>query len=50
LLAGVPAGTFTAGFTVPIVWWAFMPPQFEFNPLTQSTTTALFSSCCPAHW
>ena len=34
LLAGVPAGTFTAGFTVPIVWWAFMPPQFEFNPLT----------------
>jgi hypothetical protein len=34
LLAGVPAGIFTAASTVPIVWWAFMPPQFEFNPLT----------------
>jgi hypothetical protein len=20
--------------TIPIVWWAFMPPHFEFNPLT----------------
>jgi hypothetical protein len=34
LLAGVPAGIFSAAFTVPIVWWTFMPPQFEFNPLT----------------
>ncbi|MDE2068872.1 MAG: DUF4118 domain-containing protein [Bradyrhizobium sp.] len=34
LLAGVPAGISTAASTVPIVWWAFMPPQFEFNPLT----------------
>jgi hypothetical protein len=36
LLAGVPAGIFTAAFTVPIVWWAFMPPQFEFNPLASA--------------
>ena len=34
LLGGVPAGTFAAVITVPIVWWAFMPPHFEFNPLT----------------
>jgi K+-sensing histidine kinase KdpD len=34
LLAGAPAGTFAALVTIPIVWWAFMPPHFEFNPLT----------------
>lgn len=34
LLGGAPAGTFAALLTIPIVWWAFMPPIFEFNPLT----------------
>ncbi|HEY3792527.1 MAG TPA: DUF4118 domain-containing protein [Bradyrhizobium sp.] len=34
LLAGAPAGIFTAALTIPIVWWGFMPPHFEFNPLT----------------
>jgi K+-sensing histidine kinase KdpD len=34
LLAGAPAGIFAATLTIPIVWWAFMPPYFEFNPLT----------------
>src|SRR6185369_1900023 len=34
LLAGAPAGTFAALLTIPIVWWAFMPPHNEFNPLT----------------
>ena len=34
LLAGAPAGILTAALTIPIVWWAFMPPSFEFNPLT----------------
>lgn len=34
LLAGAPAGILTALLTVPLVWWAFMPPYFEFNPLT----------------
>ena len=33
LLAGVPAGVFTAVSAVVIVWWAFMPPIFEFSPL-----------------
>jgi K+-sensing histidine kinase KdpD len=34
LLGGAPAGTFAALLTIPIVWWAFMPPHYEFNPLT----------------
>ena len=34
LLGGAAAGTFAALITLPIVWWAFMPPHFEFNPLT----------------
>ena len=34
LLGGAPAGTFAALLTIPIVWWAFMPPHFEFNSLT----------------
>ena len=34
LLAGAPAGTFATLLTIPIVWWAFMPPHFGFNPLT----------------
>jgi K+-sensing histidine kinase KdpD len=34
LVGGAPAGTFAALITIPIVWWAFMPPYFEFNPLT----------------
>jgi len=29
LLAGVPAGAFTALSSVVIVWWAYMPPEFE---------------------
>jgi K+-sensing histidine kinase KdpD len=35
LLAGVPAGIFTAVSAVIIVWWAFIPPMFEFSPLTR---------------
>jgi K+-sensing histidine kinase KdpD len=34
LLCGAPAGTFAALLAIPTVWWAFMPPYFEFNPLT----------------
>ena len=36
LLAGIPAGIFAVVVTIPIVWWAFMPPHFEFNPLTKA--------------
>ena len=34
LLAGVPAGACAAILTIPIVWWGFIPPVFEFSPLT----------------
>lgn len=34
LLAGAPAGIFATLLTIPIVWWAFMPPHFQFQPLT----------------
>jgi K+-sensing histidine kinase KdpD len=30
LLGGAPAGAFATIVTVPIVWWAFMPPYFDF--------------------
>ncbi len=36
LVGGAPAGIFAALLTVPVVWWAFMPPHFEFNPLTSA--------------
>jgi H+/Cl- antiporter ClcA len=49
LVGGAPAGLFAALVTIPIVWWAFMPPYFEFNPLTREdydsmATFLLFSS------
>jgi K+-sensing histidine kinase KdpD len=34
LLAGVPAGVCAALLAIPIVWWSFIPPEFEFGPLT----------------
>lgn len=42
LLAGVPAGAFAATLTIPIVWWAFIPPYFEFNPLTVADYNRFF--------
>ena len=33
LIAGAPAGAFTALSAIVIVWWAFIPPVFEFSPL-----------------
>lgn len=34
LLVGAPAGIFATLLSIPVVWWAFMPPYFEFEPLT----------------
>ena len=34
LLAGAPSGIFATLLAIPIVWWAFMPPYFEFEPIT----------------
>ena len=36
LIAGVPAGGFTALSAVIIGWWAYIPPAFEFAPLQAS--------------
>jgi len=33
LIAGVPAGGLTALSAVLIIWWAYIPPAFEFSPL-----------------
>jgi K+-sensing histidine kinase KdpD len=34
LVAGAPAGIFATLLTIPIVWWAFMPPYFEFEAIS----------------
>jgi K+-sensing histidine kinase KdpD len=41
LLRGAPAGTFAALLAIPTVWWTFMPPHFEFNPLTAADYDSL---------
>ena len=41
LLAGVPAAAFTSVSAVVIVWWAFIPPAFEFGPLTRGELHAI---------
>ena len=40
-LAGTPAAVFVAIFAVPLVWWGFIPPVFEFNPLTLAHIDAI---------
>jgi hypothetical protein len=41
ILAGVPAAVFAALLTVPLVWWAFMPPFFEVSPLTSADADSI---------
>ncbi len=41
ILAGVPAAAFTALLTIPLVWWAFMPPFFEVSPLTSADADSI---------
>ena len=47
LVAGAPAGIFAMLLTIPIVWWAFMPPYFEFSPLTTQITRMVPSVARP---
>jgi hypothetical protein len=42
IIAGAPAAAFAALLTIPLVWWAFMPPFFEFNSLTSAHSIKLF--------
>jgi K+-sensing histidine kinase KdpD len=41
LLAGVPAAAFTCASSVFIVWWAFLPPVFEFTMPTRAELHAI---------
>jgi hypothetical protein len=41
VFAGAPAAVFAVVLTIPLVWWAFMPPFFEFNPLTIAHADAI---------
>ena len=41
LVAGAPAAAFAALLTVPVVWWAFMPPIFEISPLTAADADSI---------
>lgn len=45
ILAGAPAAVFAALLTVPLVWWAFMPPFFQFNPLSSANTDSINLFC-----
>lgn len=36
IVAGAPAAAFAVLLTIPLVWWAFIPPFFEFEPLTSA--------------
>ena len=48
LFAGPPAAALVVAITVPLVWWAFIPPLFEFSALDAADVNAitifLFSS------
>jgi len=45
LVAGAPAAAFAALLTIPLVWWAFIPPFFEFNALTSANTDSINLFC-----
>lgn len=45
LVAGVPAASFAALLTIPLVWWAFMPPFFQFNSLTGANADSINLFC-----
>jgi K+-sensing histidine kinase KdpD len=41
VLAGRKGAVTVLTLAVPLVWWAFMPPSFEFNPLTPAEVDAM---------
>jgi len=41
ILAGAPAAAFVMLLTIPLVWWAFMPPFFEFSRLTRADAESI---------
>ncbi len=45
LVAGAPAAVFAALLTVPLVWWAFIPPFFEFTALNSANADSVNLFC-----
>ena len=45
IVAGTPAAGVAALFTIPLVWWAFIPPFFEFNALSNANTDSINLFC-----
>ena len=45
LVAGTPAAGFAALFTIPLVWWAFIPPFFEFGALSSANADSINLYC-----
>jgi hypothetical protein len=45
LVAGAPAAVFATLLTVPLVWWAFIPPFFQFMPLSSANADSINLFC-----
>lgn len=45
VVAGAPAALFAALLTIPLVWWAFMPPFFEFTVLSSANADSINLFC-----
>lgn len=45
IVAGAPAAVFAALLTVPLVWWAFIPPFFQFMPLSSAGADSINLFC-----
>lgn len=46
--AGAPAGAFAAALTIPVIWWEFLPPRFEFAPLATGDYDRFVSFLLPS--
>lgn len=45
VVAGAPAAVLAALLTIPLVWWAFIPPFFEFMPLSSANADSINLFC-----
>lgn len=45
IVAGAPAAMFAALLTIPVVWWAFIPPFFEFTALSSANADSINLFC-----
>ncbi|MDA9433877.1 DUF4118 domain-containing protein [Bradyrhizobium sp. CCBAU 51627] len=45
IVAGAPAALFAALLTIPLVWWAFIPPFFKFTALSSASADSVNLFC-----